>query len=491
MAYKEKYALDITPQGDTVRQSIKKNRDEILEVARTVELKSGGGATGLRNRFLNGKISNGEYSFLTGDNLGVTLDGTQTPVIVSFADGYNEFGAVDYVASIDSKVSAWSVLPNKTQYIYVERTGSGAVSYGSTTVKPVRQSTPPDTVLNAMYYNDIMDMMYVYNGSQWERKQRVLIAEVVTDGTSVKTIKYYQPGIRGGSIAIGSITGLQLANGSIKSVNIGTREIKSTNVDTKAIRAENIADNSIRTQNIEDKSITLAKIGDDVKTFVSSNADEIKGAIQNHETSENAHKKIFDTFVKSVTASNGHIVAVGGNGAINQTQIITDSIDGDTTLGATLGLVKTLLTQTKLRNEDVIKALLETTLSPSGVEYDFNIRNEKTGTKYGYMDFGRLFGGFKVQTGLQRIGMDYTDTSITFPKPFTSFSTVVSMKCGLYNDKSLVNTGFNDRKIASLIESLIKLDVSIESSRRSNNGGYEGYIPEGSSPYISWVAIGV
>lgn len=222
MAYKEKYALDITPQGDTVRQSIKKNRDEILEVARTVELKSGGGATGLRNRFLNGKISNGEYSFLTGDNLGVTLDGTQTPVIVSFADGYNEFGAVDYVSSIDSKVSAWSLLPNKTQYIYVERTGSGAVSYGSTTVKPVRQSTPPDTVLNAMYYNDIMDMMYVYNGSQWERKQRVLIAEVVTDGSSVKTIKYYQPSMNGSGIAAGSITSTQIANEGIKSVSIGS-----------------------------------------------------------------------------------------------------------------------------------------------------------------------------------------------------------------------------------------------------------------------------
>ena len=43
MAYKEKYPLDITPQGDTVQDSIKKNRDELLNVAQQMELKAGGG----------------------------------------------------------------------------------------------------------------------------------------------------------------------------------------------------------------------------------------------------------------------------------------------------------------------------------------------------------------------------------------------------------------------------------------------------------------
>ena len=38
MAYKEKYPLDITPQGDTVQDSIKKNRDELLNVAQQMEL---------------------------------------------------------------------------------------------------------------------------------------------------------------------------------------------------------------------------------------------------------------------------------------------------------------------------------------------------------------------------------------------------------------------------------------------------------------------
>ena len=61
MAYKEKYPLDITPQGDTVPESIQKNRNEILNIAQNMELKSGGGGGGgggLRNRVLSGKVVN-------------------------------------------------------------------------------------------------------------------------------------------------------------------------------------------------------------------------------------------------------------------------------------------------------------------------------------------------------------------------------------------------------------------------------------------------
>ena len=54
MAYKEKYPLDITPQGDTVPESIEKNRNELLNIAKEMDLKAGSGSTGggggLRNR---------------------------------------------------------------------------------------------------------------------------------------------------------------------------------------------------------------------------------------------------------------------------------------------------------------------------------------------------------------------------------------------------------------------------------------------------------
>ena len=197
MAYKEKYPLDITPQGDTVPESIKKNRDELLNIAQQMELKTGGGGTGggggLRNRVLSGKVSNGEFAFLTGDNLSVMIDGSQTPVLVSFADGFNDYGAVDYIQTIDRKQSAWSLPANSTSYLYIERSASGGLTYGSTTLEPLRQPNAPAAATDKMYYNTTNEKMNVYTGTYWKSILRVVVAIVVTDATRVKSIKYYNP----------------------------------------------------------------------------------------------------------------------------------------------------------------------------------------------------------------------------------------------------------------------------------------------------------
>lgn len=197
MAYKEKYPLDITPQGDTVPESIKKNRDELLNIAQQMELKAGGGGTGggggLRNRVLSGNASNGEFSFLTGDNLSVMIDGSQTPVLVSFADGFNDYGAVDYIQTITRKQSAWSLPANSTSYLYIERSASGGLTYGSTTLEPLRQPNAPAAATDKMYYNTTNEKMNVYTGTYWKNILRVVVAIVVTDATRVKSIKYYDP----------------------------------------------------------------------------------------------------------------------------------------------------------------------------------------------------------------------------------------------------------------------------------------------------------
>ena len=202
MAYKEKYPLDITPQGDTVQDSIKKNRDELLNVAQQMELKAGGGGGtggggggtgGLRNRVLSGKVSNGEFSFLTGDNLSVMIDGSQTPVLLSFADGFNDYGAVDYIQTINRKQSVWSLPANSTSYLYVERSASGGLTYGSTTLEPMRQPNAPAAATDKMYYNTTNEKMYVYTGTYWKAILRVVVAVAVTDATRVKSIKYYDP----------------------------------------------------------------------------------------------------------------------------------------------------------------------------------------------------------------------------------------------------------------------------------------------------------
>lgn len=197
MAYKEKYPLDITPQGDTVPESIKKNRDELLNIAQQIELKADGGGTGggggLRNRVLSGKVSNGEFSFLTGDNLSVMIDGSQTPVLVSFADGFNDYGSVDYIQTINRKQSAWSLPANSTSYLYIERSASGGLTYGSTTLEPLRQPNAPAAATDKMYYNTTNEKMNVYTGTYWKSILRVVVAIVVTDATRVKSIKYYDP----------------------------------------------------------------------------------------------------------------------------------------------------------------------------------------------------------------------------------------------------------------------------------------------------------
>ena len=206
MAYKEKYPLDITPQGDTVPESIKKNRDELLNIAQQIELKAGGGGTGsgggLRNRVLSGKVSNGEFSFLTGDNLSVMIDGSQTPVLVSFADGFNDYGAVDYIQTINRKQSAWSLPANSTSYLYVERSASGGLSYGSTTLEPLRQPNAPEAATDKMYYNTTSEKMNVYTGTYWKNILRVVVAIAVTDATRVKSIKYYDPNVNTATDAV-------------------------------------------------------------------------------------------------------------------------------------------------------------------------------------------------------------------------------------------------------------------------------------------------
>lgn len=206
MAYKEKYPLDITPQGDTVPESIEKNRNELLNIAKEMDLKAGAGGTGggggLRNRVLSGKVSNGEFAFLTGDNLSVMIDGSQTPVLVSFADGFNDYGAVDYVQTVTRKQSAWSLPANSTSYLYIERSTSGGLSYGSTTLEPLRQPNAPEAATDKMYYNTTSEKMNVYTGTYWKSVLRVVVAIAVTDATRVKSIKYYDPTINTATDAV-------------------------------------------------------------------------------------------------------------------------------------------------------------------------------------------------------------------------------------------------------------------------------------------------
>lgn len=191
MPYTEKYPLNPTPQGDSTKEAVLKNREEIKTIGNALSAQSKSGGSGLRQRILYGKNSGGKYSFLSGDGLSVIIDGSTIPVVLTLADGFNENGAKDYVETIDKKISAWTLPINTTSYLFVERNNAGALSYGSAITKPVfSASLPSGIATNTHVFNTLEQKMYYYNGTEWKAVVRVFVAAVTTDATSVTKIEY-------------------------------------------------------------------------------------------------------------------------------------------------------------------------------------------------------------------------------------------------------------------------------------------------------------
>jgi hypothetical protein len=191
MPYTEKYPLNPTPQGDSTKDAVLKNREEIKTIGNALSAQSKGGGNGLRQRILYGKNSGGKYSFLSGDGLSVIIDGSVIPVVLTLADGFDENGAKDYVETINKKISAWTLPINAISYLFVERNNAGALSYGSVTTKPVfSTSLPSGVATNTHVFNTLEQKMYMYNGTEWKNVVRVFAAAVTTNATSVTKIEY-------------------------------------------------------------------------------------------------------------------------------------------------------------------------------------------------------------------------------------------------------------------------------------------------------------
>lgn len=191
MPYTEKYPLNPTPQGDSTKEAVLKNREEIKTIGNALSAQSKGGGGGLRQRILYGKNSGGKYSFLSGDGLSVIIDGSVIPVVLTLADGFDENGAKDYVETINKKISAWTLPINAISYLFVERNNAGALSYGSVTTKPVfSASLPSGVATNTHVFNTLEQKMYYYNGTEWKAVVRVFVAAVTTNATGVTKIEY-------------------------------------------------------------------------------------------------------------------------------------------------------------------------------------------------------------------------------------------------------------------------------------------------------------
>lgn len=151
-----------------------------------------------RQTVLAGQVdANGQASFLSaGSGLAVSLiaGGTADPVIVAFAAGFNQYGAVDYVGTIGASLNAWSALAaNTTVYLWIDRDAtSGALTYGSTTLQPTYQYGAPAGAAADQHWFDLAAFaMKRWSGSAWETKQRVFVGECLTSASAISSVTTY------------------------------------------------------------------------------------------------------------------------------------------------------------------------------------------------------------------------------------------------------------------------------------------------------------
>lgn len=193
MNYAETYPLNVTPQGDSTRSAVEKNRKEIQSLVAALNAQPSGAVGGSRQRVLSAAMLSGAWNFLSSDGLAVIINGSVTPVIMSFADGCGENGNIDYIGVVRDKISAWSLPANNTSYLYIERSDAGALTYGSTTIAPVEQDSTPQAGANdagLSWFSTLESKMYVWTGSAWQHKVRLFVGTAKTDGSTVKSISY-------------------------------------------------------------------------------------------------------------------------------------------------------------------------------------------------------------------------------------------------------------------------------------------------------------
>ena len=184
MAYSRDYPNSIIPKGSKVVECLQNDDKElkrILGILSDIGVMSLFGSK--RQCVLHAATgTDGKPSYLTANGLNVAINGSETPVIVTFAGGYNANGTVDKTDTIVDTVNAWTMPANGTYYLYIDKDMStGILSYGCTTIPDTYATTAPASpVLDQCYFNTVDMKMYHYNSSAWEQKLRVFVAKAVT-----------------------------------------------------------------------------------------------------------------------------------------------------------------------------------------------------------------------------------------------------------------------------------------------------------------------
>jgi hypothetical protein len=124
-----------------------------------------------------------------------TQNCTTTPLVVAFAYGSDDSGAVDYVTRISTNAANWTGLGGTTTYyLYVDRSVStGAITYGITTNQPTYTAT--STVASgAGFHTYLINTGFMYEGSATSTAiQRVFVGEATTSAGAVTSVTPYMP----------------------------------------------------------------------------------------------------------------------------------------------------------------------------------------------------------------------------------------------------------------------------------------------------------
>lgn len=109
---------------------------------------SGSASPGNTQTVLAGGVDSAGMANFTnaGTGLAVDLEATATPLVLAFAYGYDSTGLLTYISRVTADdADAWSGLTaSATNFLYVDRdTGTGALTYGQTTILPVYQAGEP------------------------------------------------------------------------------------------------------------------------------------------------------------------------------------------------------------------------------------------------------------------------------------------------------------------------------------------------------------
>ena len=141
--------------------------------------------------------STGLPNFLThsGGTTVSTQNCTTTPMVVTFAYGSDDSGAVDYVTLISTNAANWTGLGGTTTYyLYVDRSVStGAITYGIANNRPTYTATSTVAV-GSGFYTYLINTGFMYEGAATSTAiQRVFVGEATTVGGAVTGVTAYMP----------------------------------------------------------------------------------------------------------------------------------------------------------------------------------------------------------------------------------------------------------------------------------------------------------